>query len=155
VRFASEDVGNADPYALTLAISARDAYHFLGSPEGELAIAQLVLYLACAPKSNATYIAFGRAADDAARKGSLPVPLWIRNAPTSLMKAIGYGKGYKYAHEYEDAITDQEYFPEELAGTEYYHPKGAGKEIKVAEYLARYRAYRRKVMKRPDRPKDE
>ncbi len=145
VRFASEDVGLADSYALTLAISTRDAYHFLGSPEGELAIAQLVIYLACAPKSNAAYVAFDRAMKDVTTKGSLPVPLHIRNAPTSLMKALDYGKGYKYAHEYEDALTDQEHFPDELAGTEYYHPKNAGRETKLAEYLKKYREYRKKT----------
>ncbi len=147
IRFASEDVGLADPYALTLAISARDAYHFLGSPEGELAIAQLVIYLACAPKSNAAYTAFGKAQEDAQKKGSLPVPLHIRNAPTSLMKALDYGKGYKYAHKYEDALTDQQYFPDELAGTEYYHPKEAGREAKLEEYLKKYKEYRKKSTK--------
>jgi putative ATPase len=147
IRFASEDIGLADPYALTLAINARDAYHFLGSPEGELAIAQLVIYLACAPKSNSAYIAFDKALEDAKEKGSLPVPLHIRNAPTSLMKALDYGKGYKYPHEYEDALTDQQYFPDELAGTEYYHPKEVGREAKLAEYLKRYREYRKKVTK--------
>jgi len=147
VRFASEDVGLADPYALTLAVSARDAYHFLGSPEGELAIAQLVIYLACAPKSNAAYTAFEKAQADADKKGSLPVPLHIRNAPTSLMKALDYGKGYKYPHEYEDALTDQQYFPDELAGTEYYHPKEAGREAKLVEYLRKYKEYRKKVMR--------
>lgn len=145
VRFASEDVGLADPYALTLAVSTRDAYHFLGSPEGELAIAQLVIYLACAPKSNAAYTAFEKAQADADKKGSLPVPLHIRNAPTSLMKALDYGKGYKYPHEYEDALTDQQYFPDELAGTEYYYPKEVGREAKLAEYLKKYKDYRRKV----------
>ncbi len=146
VRFASEDIGLADPYALTLAISARDAYHFLGSPEGELAIAQLVIYLACAPKSNATYTAFGKAQEDGQKKGSLPVPLHIRNAPTSLMKTLDYGKGYKYPHEFEDALTDQQYFPDELAGTEYYHPKEAGREAKLAEYLKKYKEYRKKLI---------
>jgi len=146
VRFASEDVGLADSYALTLALSARDAYHFLGSPEGELAIAQLVIYLACAPKSNAAYTAFDKAVEDAKEKGSLPVPLHIRNAPTSLMKALDYGKGYKYPHEYEDGLTDQQYFPDELAGTEYYHPKEAGREAKLAEYLRKYKEYRKKLM---------
>jgi len=149
VRFASEDVGLADPYALTLAVSARDAYHFLGSPEGELAIAQLVIYLACAPKSNAAYTAFEKAQADADKKGSLPVPLHIRNAPTSLMKALDYGKGYKYPHEYEDALTDQQYFPDELAGTEYYHPKEAGREAKLVEYLKKYKEYRKKLVQQP------
>ncbi len=148
IRFASEDIGNADPYALTLAMSARDAYHFLGSPEGELALAQLVLYMACAPKSNAAYLAYSQARADASQEGSLPVPLWIRNAPTSLMKGLGYGKGYKYAHDFDAAITDQEYFPEELAGRQYYHPKEAGREIKIGEYLTKYREYRKTAVKK-------
>lgn len=150
VRFASEDVGLADPYALTLAINARDAYHFLGSPEGELAIAQLVIYLACAPKSNAAYVAFDKALKDAKEKGSLPVPHHIRNAPTKLMKALGYGKGYRYPHEYEDALTTQEYFPDELAGTEYYHPKEAGREIKIGEYLKKFRSFRKRAKEQPE-----
>ncbi len=154
IRMAVEDIGLADTNALTVALNARDTYHFLGSPEGEQALAQTVIYLACAPKSNSAYTAFEKAMGDAAEKGSLPVPLWIRNAPTSLMKAIGYGKGYKYAHDYEEAITDQEYFPEELAGSEYYKPAGRGKEIKLAEYLEKYRAYRREVMKKGDNKKE-
>ncbi|HUV31776.1 MAG TPA: replication-associated recombination protein A [Acidobacteriota bacterium] len=145
VRFAAEDVGLADPFALTLAISVRDTYHYLGSPEGDLAIAELVVYLACAPKSNAVYTAFDRAREDAAASGSLPVPLWIRNAPTALMKALNYGKGYKYAHEYEGALTDQEYFPEELAGRQYYHPGAAGREAKISEYLKKFREFRRRA----------
>jgi len=153
IRFATEDIGLADPFALTLAINARDTYHFLGSPEGELAIAELVVYMACAPKSNSIYMAFSRAKKDAEEKGSLPTPLWIRNAPTSLMKALDYGKGYKYAHDYEDAVTDQEYFPEELEGTQYFHPKEIGREAKIKEYLTKYREYRQKVMK--DKKKDE
>ncbi len=145
VRFASEDIGLADPYALTLTLNARDAYHFLGSPEGELAIAQAVVYMACAPKSNSIYTAFEQAKDDAKEKGSLPVPLYIRNAPTKLMKALGYGKDYKYAHEYEDAITDQQYFPDELKEREYFHPKEVGKEIKFAEYMKKYKEFRNKL----------
>ncbi|MCB2230504.1 replication-associated recombination protein A [bacterium] len=146
VRFASEDVGMADPYALTFALNVREAYHFLGSPEGELAIAQLVIYLACAPKSNSVYTAFGKAKADAENSGSLPVPLWIRNAPTSLMKGLGYGKDYKYAHEFDDGITDQEYFPEGLEGARYYHPKPVGREQKISDYLQAYLARRRELM---------
>jgi len=145
VRFATEDIGLADPYALTLVMNARDAYHFLGSPEGELAIAEAVVYMACAPKSNAVYTAFDKAMEDASKSGSLPVPLWIRNAPTKLMKALDYGKDYKYAHDYKDGLTDQEYFPEELAGRDYYRPTESGKEIRLAEYLRKYREFRRKV----------
>jgi len=148
IRMAIEDIGLADPGALRVALSGRDTYHFLGSPEGELALAQTVIYLACAPKSNAAYVAFGRAMDDAREKGSLPVPLHIRNAPTAFMKSLGYGKNYQYAHDYEEALTDQEHLPEELAGTEYYHPKDAGREKKLGEYLARYREYRQKMSKK-------
>jgi putative ATPase len=144
IRFASEDIGLADPYALTLALNARDSYHFLGSPEGELAIAELVIYMACAPKSNAAYIAFDRACKDAEEHGSLPVPLWIRNAPTSLMKELRYGDGYKYAHDYEGALVDQEYFPEELAGRRYYEPDAVGRETRIAEYLEKYRDFRKR-----------
>ncbi|MCD6248752.1 MAG: replication-associated recombination protein A [candidate division Zixibacteria bacterium] len=147
IRFATEDIGLADPYALTLALNARDSYHFLGSPEGELAIAQLVVYMACAPKSNSIYTAFGKAKADAAEYGSLPVPLWIRNAPTQLMKDLNYGKGYQYAHDHEDALVDQEHFPEELAGRVYYHPKEVGRETRLAEYVAKYRSFRKKTKK--------
>jgi putative ATPase len=155
VRFATEDIGLADPYALTLTLNARDAYHFLGTPEGELAIAEAVVYMACAPKSNAIYTAFEKAQSDATEHGSLPVPLWIRNAPTSLMKALDYGKGYKYAHEFEDAITDQEYFPDELAGTEYYHPTNRGREAKLAEYLVKYKEIRARLMKKSEKTDPE
>lgn len=147
IRMAIEDIGLADTNALNVALAARDTYHFLGTPEGELALAQTVIYLACAPKSNAAYVAYGQAMKHAEEKGSLPVPLHIRNAPTSLMKNFGYGKDYKYAHDYEDSLTDQEYFPDELAGTVYYKPQEHGREIKIAEYLKKYREYRKNVMK--------
>ncbi|MBN2225798.1 MAG: replication-associated recombination protein A [candidate division Zixibacteria bacterium] len=157
IRMAVEDIGLADPNALTVALNGRDTYHFLGTPEGEQALAQTVVYLACAPKSNAAYMAFQKAMADAEQHGSLPVPLWIRNAPTSLMKGLGYGKGYKYAHDYEDAITDQEYFPDELAGTEYYHPTTHGREARIDDYLQKYREYRRNLMgsSRPEDEKDD
>jgi putative ATPase len=154
IRFAAEDVGLADPYALTLCINARDTYHFLGTPEGELAIAESVVYMACAPKSNAIYSAYTQAREDAGKHGSLPVPLWIRNAPTRLMKALDYGKGYQYAHEFEDAITDQEYFPDQLAGTEYYHPTGRGREAKLKEYIDWYKG-RRKELREKKVPAEE
>jgi putative ATPase len=150
VRFASEDIGLADPYALTLTLNARDAFHFLGPPEGLLAIAEAVVYMACAPKSNAAYMAFKKAQDDAVSGGSLPVPLGLRNAPTSLMKAAGYGAGYQYAHDHPDGLTSQEYFPDELAGREYYHPAKVGREQRLAEYIESYRKRRRELLKRPD-----
>jgi len=142
VRFATEDIGLADPYALTLTLNARDSYHFLGSPEGELAIAQAVVYMACAPKSNSIYTAFSQALADAREKGSLPVPLSLRNAPTELMKTQGYGEGYRYAHDFDDAMTDQDYMPEELGAREYLRPKEVGREQRVADYLKRFKEYR-------------
>ncbi len=150
IRMAVEDIGLADPNALTVALNSRDTYHFLGTPEGEQALAQTVIYLACAPKSNAAYVAFSHAMKDAEEKGSLPVPFHIRNAPTSLMKSLGYGKDYKYAHDYEDALTDQEHFPDELAGTIYYNPTRAGREIKIGEYLEKYREYRKRIKGKKD-----
>ncbi len=144
IRMSIEDVGLADTNALTVTLGARDTYHFLGTPEGEQALAQAVIYLACAPKSNAAYMAFQKATRDVQEKGSLPVPLHIRNAPTSLMKALGYGKDYKYAHDFEDALTDLECFPDELAGTEYYHPTDRGREQKIGEYLKKFREYKKK-----------
>jgi putative ATPase len=131
VRFASEDVGLADPDALRLAMAVRDAVHFLGMPEGNTALAQLVVYLALAPKSNSIYTAYQRAARDATEKPPYPVPLWIRNAPTKLMKDLGYGKDYEYAHDYDDAIVTQRYLPEELGDARYWKgvPRGLEKEL--------------------------
>ncbi len=144
IRFASEDIGLADPYALTLTLAVRDSYHFLGSPEGELAIAQAVVYMATAPKSNAIYTAFKKAQIDATEKGSLPVPHGLRNAPTSLMKELGYGKNYQYAHDHKDGITSQEYFPDALAGKSYYKPTQNGREKRIAEYMNWFKEQRNK-----------
>jgi putative ATPase len=132
VRFASEDIGNADPQALTVAVAAKDAVHFIGMPEGNTALAQAAIYLATAPKSNAVYEAYARAAADAQKDVAQPVPLHLRNAPTRLMKALEYGKGYKYAHAEEDAIADMSCLPPALEGRTYYEPKERGfeKEIK-------------------------
>jgi putative ATPase len=127
VRMASEDIGNADPRALALTLDAWDAYERLGSPEGELAIAQAVVYLAVAPKSNAVYAAFNAAAEDVKRHGTLEVPLHLRNAPTKLMKALDYGKGYRYAHDEEGAFAaGEQYLPDELKGRRYYEPVERG-----------------------------
>ncbi|MFH1018457.1 MAG: replication-associated recombination protein A, partial [Pseudomonadota bacterium] len=145
VRFASEDVGNADPQALVLAMAARDAIHFLGLPEGKLALAQLVTYLAAAPKSNATYIAYGRVERDLKDGKVYPVPLAIRNAPTDLMKDLGYGKGYEYAHQREEKTTALECFPEELKGRKYYEPDGEGFEAEIKKRLAVMEETRRKL----------
>ena len=137
VRMASEDIGNADPRALELALNAWDIQERLGSPEGELAIAQAVTYLACAAKSNAVYTAFAAAMQDARSSGSLEVPLHLRNAPTRLMKELGYGRQYRYAHDEPDGYAAGErYFPEELGERVYYHPVQRGLEIKIAEKLA-------------------
>jgi putative ATPase len=132
VRFASEDIGNADPQALTVTVAAKDAVHFMGMPEGNTALAQAAIYLATAPKSNAVYEAYSRAAEDAHRDVAQPVPLHLRNAPTRLMKELDYGKGYKYAHSEADAIADMSCLPSALEGRKYYEPKERGfeKEIK-------------------------
>lgn len=140
VRFASEDIGNADPEALHMAIAAYQAYQFLGSPEGELALAHAAVYLACAPKSNAVYRAYGDAVRDAREHGALPVPLHIRNAPTKLMKELGYGKGYLYAHNFPEALIDQEHLPYQLQGQHYYHPTDHGREREIKQRLDRWRA---------------
>ena len=140
VRMASEDIGNADPRGLQLALNAWDAYERLGSPEGELMLAQAVVYLACAPKSNATYTAFKQALQEAKQSGSLEVPLHLRNAPTKLMKSMDYGKDYRYAHDEANAYaTGENYFPEPLKGRRYYQPVERGLELKIREKLARLR----------------
>jgi putative ATPase len=137
VRMASEDIGNADPRALQLALNAWDVQERLGSPEGELAIAQAVVYMACAPKSNAVYTAMGAATKDARERGSLEVPLHLRNAPTKLMKELGYAKGYRYAHDEAEAYAAGEsYLPPELGKRQYYFPTEQGLEGKIAERLA-------------------
>jgi len=136
VRMASEDIGNADPRALQICINAWEAQERLGSPEGELALAQAVVYLACAPKSNAVYMAYNAAMADARQSGSLGVPVHLRNAPTKLMKSLDYGKEYRYAHNEPEAYAAGEnYFPEELAGRQYYQPVDRGLEIKIKEKL--------------------
>ncbi len=141
LRMASEDIGNADPRALTMSLEACAVYERLGSPEGELAIAQAVVFMACAAKSNAVYTAYNAAAEDAARLGSLEVPLHLRNAPTKLMKEIGYGKGYRYAHDEADAYAAGErYFPDDMPERRYYVPVPRGLEIKIGEALAARRA---------------
>jgi putative ATPase len=140
-RMAFEDVGLADPRAIALALDAWDAYDRIGTPEGELAIATLVVYLACAPKSNAVYVAMGEAQKDVEEFGTLDVPLRLRNAPTRLMKELDYGRGYRYAHDEPDAFAAGErYVPDELPERRYYRPVPRGFEIKIAEALARLRS---------------
>ena len=140
IRFASEDVGLADPEALRLAVAVKDTVHFLGMPEGNTALAQLVVYLALAPKSNSIYSAYLAAAADAKEKPPYPVPLWIRNAPTPLMKDLGYGRDYAYAHNYEDAIVTQRYLPEELGDARYWKAVARGAEKELGERIERIRA---------------
>ncbi len=141
LRMASEDIGNADPRALTMALEASEIYERLGSPEGELALAQAVIFLSCAPKSNAAYVAFNAAMEDARESGSLDVPSHLRNAPTKLMKGLGFGKDYRYAHDEPDAhAAGENYFPDELKGRIYYEPVPRGLEIKIGEALQRMRA---------------
>ncbi len=146
LRMASEDIGNADPRALDICLAAWQTYERLGSPEGELAIAQAVVYLACAAKSNAVYTAYKQAMADARESGSLEVPMHIRNAPTGLMKDLGYGEGYRYAHDEDDGFAAGEvYFPGELGERHYYRPVPRGLEIRIGEKLEHLRALNREA----------
>lgn len=149
-RMAIEDIGLADPRALQMALNAWDAYTRLGSPEGELALAQLVLYLASTAKSNATYLAHKLAQKDVVRTGTLPVPIHLRNAPTAMMKSLNYGKGYQYDHDFPEGIApDQTAFPEELGEQEYYSPVERGLEIKLKQKLDAIRMARRRKKPSP------
>jgi len=139
VRFAAEDIGMADPHALNMALNGMEAYRFLGSPEGELALAQSAVYLATAPKSNRIYKAYGNVSKTIARTGSLATPLHIRNAPTQLMANAGYGKGYSYAHDYKDAYVAQEYLPKAIRGHRFYEPSDRGFEQTIRKRLAYWR----------------
>ena len=142
VRMASEDIGLADPRALGVAVAAYQAVHFLGMPEGDCALAEAVVYLAVAPKSNRLYTALGAARADVRGSEALPVPLHIRNAHTDLMRDLGYGQGYQYEHDLPDAIGTQTFLPDNLADRTYYDPSGQGAEAAIAERLARWRALR-------------
>jgi putative ATPase len=135
VIFAAEDIGNADPQALQVAVAAKDAFHFVGLPEGRIPLAQAVTYLATAPKSNASYKAMLAAAKDVEEKGALPVPLHLRNAPTPLMEKLGYGKDYRYAHDFPDHVVEQQHLPKQLAGRKYYSPSESGYEKEINERL--------------------
>src|SRR5215218_8648059 len=143
IRAAAEDIGEADPMSLILANAAKDTYDFLGSPEGELALAQLTVHLATAPKSNAVYRAYGAAMKAARETGSLMPPKHILNAPTRLMKDLGYGKGYNYDHDAEASFSGQDYFPDEMERKTFYDPKGEGAEARIKERLERWAALRR------------
>jgi len=143
VIFAAEDVGNADPRALQVAVAAKDAVRFVGLPEGRIPLAQAATYLATAPKSNSSYKAMLAAAKDVENKGALPVPLHLRNAPTALMDELGYSKGYKYAHDFPDHVVAQEHLPNELEGSKYYHPSDSGYEKEIGERMSRWNRKRK------------
>jgi len=155
VRIAAEDVGLADPRAMAVALGAKDAYHFLGSPEGELAVAQAVVYLATAPKSNRVYTAFAQAMDAAAAHPAAAVPLHIRNAPTPLMEELGYGAGYKYAHAFEHAYVPQEYLPEVLRGASWYQPTDSGFEKTIGERMAFWQKLKERIARETGNEKRE
>ncbi len=154
VRFASEDVGNADPRALSVSLDAMEAFRFLGSPEGELALVQAAIYLATAPKSNSLYAAFNAVRLEIDRTGALPVPKHIRNAPTALMKSMGYGKGYRYAHDDPDGYVVQSYMPEELNGNRYYRPVDRGFEREIHKRLQYWQSLRNRKTTDPSEPKE-
>ncbi|SVE00923.1 uncharacterized protein METZ01_LOCUS453777, partial [marine metagenome] len=139
IRMASEDVGLADPTALSIAVAARDAFHFLGAPEGELALAEVAVYLASAPKSNRTYVAWEKALQSARDSPSAPVPLHIRNAPTVLMEELGYGEEYRYDPDEPGGVSAQEYLPEEVTERVFYRPGSTGFEQRIKERLDRWR----------------
>jgi putative ATPase len=144
IIFASEDIGNADPQALQVAVAAKDAVHFVGLPEGRIPLAQAVTYLATAPKSNASYKAMLAAVNDVQEQGALPVPLHLRNAPTPLMEKLGYGKNYKYAHNFPDHIVEQEHMPKELEGRKYYSPAELGYENQIKQRLQHWEQQKKK-----------
>ncbi len=154
VRFASEDIGNADPYALDITLRAADAFRMLGHPEGELALAQAAVYLATAPKSNSVYAAMGKVKKAIGDTGALPVPFHIRNAPTRLMKDLGYGDGYRYAHDFQDAFAPQDYLPETLCSRRFYLPSNRGYEKTIhqrMEYWRKLKAEGEKLNERDEK----
>jgi putative ATPase len=138
IRFASEDVGNADPQALVVAVAAMQAFHFIGQPEGELALAQAAVHLATAPKSNALYTAYGGVRRAIKETGAQPVPMHLRNAPTKLMEEMGYSDGYRYPHDFPDAFVDEEYLPKSLKGHRFYKPTERGNEGAIRERLKKW-----------------
>ena len=145
IRFASEDIGNADPQALSIAVAAKDAVHFIGMPEGNTALAQAVIYLATAPKSNAVYVAYAAAAEDALRAVAEPVPLHLRNAPTGLMRDVGYGRGYKYAHSEEAGVAEMDCLPPSLRDRRYYVPTDRGFEEEIRKRIADWRRSKKRT----------
>jgi putative ATPase len=150
IRMAAEDIGLADPRALSVTVAAKDAYHFLGTPEGELALAEAVVYLATAPKSNRVYEAWNAATEAAEEHPAEPVPLHVRNAPTGLMRSLGYGKGYRYDHAEPEALAaGQRYLPDLLANASWYQPSERGFEKEIAERLRRWKELRDRVESKP------
>ena len=149
IIFAAEDIGNADPHALQVAVAAKDAFHFVGLPEGRIPLAQAATYLASAPKSNASYKAMLAASEDVRRYGPLPVPLHLRNAPTPLMKHLGYGHGYRYAHDYEGHLVAQQHLPDKLQGRRYYEPTDIGDEHDIKQRVERARRLRESAEREP------
>ena len=145
IRFATEDIGMADPSALTVAMRAADSYRFLGSPEGELALAEAVCYLALAPKSNSVYLAWKEAISAAESSGSLPVPLHLRNAPTELMKRLEYGRGYQYAHSQLNGVVSHSNFPDDMEEKEFYIPSESGREASIALKMNEWKNIRNKA----------
>ncbi|HJV34760.1 replication-associated recombination protein A [Geomonas sp.] len=150
VIFASEDVGNADPRGLQMAISALQAFQLVGMPEGRIILGQAVSYLATAPKSNASYMGIDDALAEVRKSGALPVPMHIRNAPTSLMKKMGYGKGYRYSHDFERGYSGQSYLPDQLAGKRFYEPKESGYEKSIKERMEWIKGEREKTPRKPE-----
>jgi putative ATPase len=156
IAMAAEDVGLADPEALKLAVAARDAYHMLGAPEGYLPLAQMTIYLATAPKSNSSKAALGAALEAARQSPAAGVPLHIRNAPTALMKELGYNRGYQYAHDSAEAYIPQEYLPDELRGAQFYEPGPFGFEKEISKRLAWWQSLRDRVTTRePSAPAED
>jgi len=151
VRMAVEDIGLAEPNALALCMAARDAVDFIGMPEGNLALAEAVVYLSLAPKSNALYTAYGAVQEDVERTAAEPVPLHLRNAPTALMRGLGYGKGYQYAHDAESKVTDMQCLPDSLRGRVYYHPTSEGVEKRIRERLEEIKRLKRPATSRTKR----
>lgn len=147
VRFASEDIGNADARALSVSMNAMEAYRFLGSPEGDLSLAQAAVFLATAPKSNSIYSAWSLAQKEVETSGALPVPHHIRNAPTRLMKDLGYGRGYRYAHDYKDGFVAQDHLPEKIKNTLFYHPTDRGDEKLIKHRLDKWRELKKRTKK--------
>ena len=152
VRFASEDIGNADPQALVLAVAVKEAVHFIGMPEGSTALAQAVVYLATAPKSNALYTAYSAVKKEVEEGENPPVPLQIRNAPTALMEGLGYGKDYLYPHDFPGKVVNQNYLPESLEGRSYYHPTDSGFESEIKRRIEEWRKRREALRKPKSRP---